>query len=144
MFWWTKKDWEIKILNDRINTLIDRINMVQKNVNKLERILKNIKHEPTFSFHHTVYGSSLDGTAKHTTSVRLYIECEEYDVDLIELWGSNYDTFVSGEPKLRVDDNIATLICDVSKNNNVVQYVFYIDYKRGTYICKKMEKENES
>jgi hypothetical protein len=144
MFWWTKKDWEIKILNDRISTLTDRFDKMQKNINKLERILKNIKHEPTFRFLHTVYVSALDRTARHITNVRLYIECEEYDIGLTELWGgSNYDTFVVGESKLRVEDNIATIICDVVKGENIVQYAFYIDYKRGTYICRKMEKENE-
>lgn len=143
MFWWTKKDSEIKILNDRITKMDDKIVKIQKNLNKVERILKNIKHEPTFNFHHTVYGSSLDGTARHITNVHLYIECEEYDISLKELWGSNYDTFVVNEPKLRVDNNIATLICDVSKGDNVVKYAFYIDYKKGTYICREVGKKNE-
>ena len=155
--WFKKKDRDND--NDRIEKLEKslqqtkedfhkRINETNKEVDKLERIIKYSKDKPTFRLVNSTGINSYYGYLYYKHILYIYINKEEYTVELEELYGTQNIDKSSGD--LKVENNMAyfTILSEPFTKDGTdyrIIYKFTIEYKTGKYVCEqetfKVEEE---
>lgn len=129
-----KKIKELEARLDRTNKALEKITDASERVvdrlDKMERIVKYAGDEPSYYIRYQ-YGHGVYAITNYTYTIYLYIDKHEYAIEVdAERKLGLHET--SG--KLAVIGNIATIVCGED-------YVLDIDYQRGTYIRRELEKE---
>ena len=118
------------------------VSELEKENKKLTRIIKYAKGIPTCHIEsYTTLGSSNNSyfptiTTKYVLYV--YIDKEEYTVDLPKLKSDNYDI-----RRFNVVDNLATLEIGYDWTDTIFIDKYIIDYKKGTYVHSSWEVPNK-
>ena len=124
-----------------------RIKKLEENYEKLHRIVKYSKDEPTFRLNE-YYQPTNDIYHPYIlkNDLYIYIDKEEYIVCLAEL---DTKTILARSCEFRVEDNFVHFTAN--RYLDGIAYEFIIDYKSGTYVhkkkpinfCKEKDKEKE-
>lgn len=117
-----------------------RIKELEKNYEKLNRIVKYSKDEPTFRIsEHNIWPSDIN--VSHTFIIKndlyIYIDKEEYCVTLTEL----VRRVNPRSCEFKVEDNFAYFT--VNDYLYGIAEEFIIDYEKGTYVHRIISKEKE-
>lgn len=117
-----------------------RIRKLEENYERLERIVKYSKDEPTFRIVvQNVWPSNIYET--HTIIVKnylyMYIDKEEYVVELIELKRCGIDP---EHCEFKVEGNFAYFTYDRYLIGTVEEFI--IDYQSGAYVHRIRSKES--
>lgn len=116
------------------------VSELEKENKKLTRIIKYAKGIPTCHIEsYTTLGSSPMWWPTITTKYVLYvyIDKEEYTVDLPKLESDNYDI-----RRFDVVDNLATLEIGYDWTDTIFIDKYIIDYKKGSYVHSSWEVLN--
>lgn len=117
-----------------------RIKKLEENYEKLNRIVKYSKDEPTFRINERRIWPS-DIHVSHTIIVKndlyMYIDKEEYVVSLIEL----VSHVIPGSCDFKVKDNFAYFT--VNNYLSGIADEFIIDYESGAYVHRVISKQSE-
>lgn len=146
--WFKKKEKELVNTVDKLDKTIKDLNKqicddnyrLKQEIEKLHRIIKYAGDEPTF--HLAKYSSFLGRCTGYTNKhvLHLYIDKEEYIVELTELKDCNV---IDQSCEFKVDGDLAYFNVSVT-NGFWKRYEYVIDYKKETYFCNIREDENDA
>lgn len=138
---WAKAT-SVSDLSKDIESLREMNKSLNDDIEKLKRIIKRAKDEPTYHLDDEVF-SNMFIPSRKKYSLYIYVDKEEYIIELAELENESID---KNGCEFKVEDNFVYF--NISSNWNVggvcnkwTRHEFIVDFKNGKYVHSSRDDE---